>query len=117
MEEGGSITILATALVETGSRMDDVIYEEFKGTGNMELVLTRALSEKRIFPAINIARSGTRRAEKLLNNEELEFLWTLRRHLDERNQESIIEEILNMIRKTASNEEFLMIMKKRFNHR
>ena len=117
LREGGSITILATALVETGSRMDDVIFEEFKGTGNMELVLTRALSEKRIFPAIDIARSGTRREEKLLDNEELEFIWTLRRHLDDRNQESIIEEILNTIRRTASNQEFLMIMKKRFSHR
>ena len=79
MREGGSLTVLATALVETGSKMDDVVFEEFKGTGNMELVLDRKLSEKRIFPAINIPRSGTRREELLLSKEELEGMYVMRK--------------------------------------
>lgn len=116
LREGGSITILATALIETGSRMDEVIFEEFKGTGNMELILTRNLSEKRIFPAVDIARSGTRREEKLLSNEELEFVYTLRRNLGDHNQEFILEEILDIIKKTKDNEEFLFYANKRFKH-
>ena len=81
LEEGGSITILATALVETGSRMDDLIFEEFKGTGNMELHLDRKLSEKRIFPAIDLNKSGTRREDLLMNQEEMEAIWRMRRAL------------------------------------
>ena len=84
LEEGGSITILATALVETGSRMDDVIFEEFKGTGNMELHLDRKLSEKRIFPAIDLNKSGTRREDLLMDQEELEAIWSMRRALSNR---------------------------------
>ena len=81
IEEGGSLTVLATALVETGSKMDDVIFEEFKGTGNMELVLDRKMSEKRIFPAVNMAKSGTRREELLLSKDELDAVYFLRSHL------------------------------------
>lgn len=107
LEEGGSITILATALIETGSRMDDVIYEEFKGTGNMELVLTRNLAEKRIFPAIDIGKSGTRREELLLNQEEQEFVWTLRRNLDRRDQAALLEDIINMMLPAKDNFDFI----------
>ena len=83
VEEGGSLTILATALIETGSRMDDIIYEEFKGTGNMELHLDRKLAERRIFPAIDIRRSGTRREEMLLTKEELDKVWAIRKNMNE----------------------------------
>ncbi len=107
LEEGGSITILATALIETGSRMDDVIYEEFKGTGNMELVLTRNLAEKRIFPALDIGRSGTRREELLLSQPEQEFVWALRRGLDRRDQASLLEEIIGMMLPARDNDEFI----------
>ncbi|WP_126428894.1 transcription termination factor Rho [Brevibacillus marinus] len=105
IEEGGSLTILATALVETGSRMDDVIYEEFKGTGNMELHLDRKLSERRIFPAIDIRRSGTRREELLLSKEELEKLWAIRRNMQESHE--FIESFLKKLAETKSNAEFL----------
>lgn len=107
LEEGGSITLLATALIETGSRMDDVIYEEFKGTGNMELVLTRNLAEKRIFPAIDISRSGTRREELLLSQSEQEFVWTLRRNLDRKDQAVLLEEIIGLMLPTKDNDEFI----------
>lgn len=107
LEEGGSVTILATALIETGSRMDDVIYEEFKGTGNMELVLTRNLAEKRIFPAIDIGKSGTRREELLLEQSEQEFVWTLRRNLDRRDQAALLEDIINIMLPTKDNGEFV----------
>jgi transcription termination factor Rho len=107
LEEGGSITILATALIETGSRMDDVIYEEFKGTGNMELILTRNLAEKRVFPAIDISRSGTRREELLLSQSEQEFVWTLRRNLDRKDQASILEDIISTMLPTKNNDEFI----------
>lgn len=107
LEEGGSVTILATALIETGSRMDDVIYEEFKGTGNMELVLTRNLAEKRIFPAIDIEKSGTRREELLLDQKELEFAWNLRRNMDRRDQISLLEDIINLMLPTKDNQEFM----------
>lgn len=107
LEEGGSVTILATALIETGSRMDDVIYEEFKGTGNMELVLTRNLAEKRIFPAIDIGKSGTRREELLLEQSEQEFVWTLRRNLDKRDQAFLLEDIINIMLPTKDNGEFI----------
>lgn len=105
IEEGGSLTILATALVETGSRMDDVIYEEFKGTGNMELMLDRRLAEKRIFPAIDIRRSGTRREELLLTPEELDKVWALRKSMNE--NPDFTEIFLRKLRETKSNREFL----------
>lgn len=107
LEEGGSVTILATALIETGSRMDDVIYEEFKGTGNMELVLTRNLAEKRIFPAIDIEKSGTRREELLLDQKELEFVWNMRRNMDRRDQIMLLEDIINLMLPTKDNQEFM----------
>ncbi|MBE5396141.1 MULTISPECIES: transcription termination factor Rho [Brevibacillus] len=105
IEEGGSLTILATALVETGSRMDDVIYEEFKGTGNMELHLDRKLSERRIFPAIDIRRSGTRREELLLSKEELEKLWAIRKSMNETSE--YVESFLRKLADSKTNEEFL----------
>ncbi|MFC4077324.1 transcription termination factor Rho [Salinithrix halophila] len=105
IEEGGSLTILATALVDTGSRMDDVIYEEFKGTGNLELHLDRRLSERRIFPAIDIRRSGTRREELLLTQEELDKLWTLRKAMSDGQEHT--EGILRKLAQTRTNEEFL----------
>lgn len=112
VEEGGSLTILATALVETGSRMDDVIFEEFKGTGNMELVLSRKLSEKRIFPAIDIQKSGTRREELLLTQEELEVVWNIRRALGNIKAQDLTEAIIDKLVKTKTNRDFVQIMKK-----
>ena len=112
MREGGSLTVLATALVETGSKMDDVVFEEFKGTGNMELVLDRKLSEKRIFPAIDIVRSGTRREELLLSREELEAVYIMRKALSGMKSEEALERILNMFVRTESNEEFVTVMKR-----
>jgi transcription termination factor Rho len=105
VEEGGSLTILATALVETGSRMDDIIYEEFKGTGNMELHLDRRLAEKRIFPAIDIRRSGTRREELLLSKEELEKVWALRKSMNDSHEYT--EAFLKRLAETKTNAEFL----------
>jgi transcription termination factor Rho len=105
IEEGGSLTIIATALVETGSRMDDVIYEEFKGTGNLELHLDRKLAERRIFPAIDIRRSGTRREEMLLTKEELEKVWILRKNMQESHE--FTEAFLKKIALTKTNVEFL----------
>lgn len=107
IEEGGSLTILATALVDTGSRMDDVIFEEFKGTGNMELHLNRSLSEKRIFPAIDILKSGTRKEELLFNKDELEFNYDFRNKLSQENIEEVTEKFLDKLSKTKSNKEFL----------
>jgi transcription termination factor Rho len=107
IEEGGSLTIIASALVETGSRMDEVIFEEFKGTGNMELRLDRALSEKRIFPAINIEASGTRKEERLMPSEELALTWRLRRVLHALEGGAAIEMLIDKIRATKSNEVFL----------
>lgn len=107
IEEGGSLTILATALVDTGSRMDDVIFEEFKGTGNMELHLNRNLSEKRIFPAIDILKSGTRKEELLLTKEELDFSYDFRNKLSQENIEDITEKFLDKLSKTKNNKEFL----------
>ncbi len=107
IEEGGSLTILATALVDTGSRMDDVIFEEFKGTGNMELHLNRSLSEKRIFPAIDILKSGTRKEEFLLTKEELAFNYEFRNNLNEENIEDVTENFLDKLSKTKNNKEFL----------
>ena len=112
LEEGGSITILATALVETGSRMDDVIYEEFKGTGNMELHLDRRLSEKRIFPAIDIGRSGTRREDLLMTPEELEAIWAMRRAMSNLPPQEVTETIIDNLAHTTNNRNFIQIIKK-----
>ena len=111
MREGGSLTVLATALVETGSKMDDVVFEEFKGTGNMELVLDRKLSEKRIFPAINIPRSGTRREELLLDKEELEAMYIMRKALNSMKSEEALEQILDMFTHTKDNAEFVNMIR------
>lgn len=107
IENGGSLTIIATALIETGSRMDDIVYEEFKGTGNMEIHLDRKMSEKRIFPAIDIYKSGTRREELLLTKEELDAVFTMRRTLAAGNPAEVTEQMINMLDKTATNEEFI----------
>ncbi len=112
MREGGSLTILATALVDTGSKMDDVIYEEFKGTGNMELVLDRKLQEKRVFPAIDIPKSGTRREDLLLSQEEQEAVYVMRKALNGMKAEEAVDNILNMFSRTADNREFLEMVKK-----
>ena len=107
IENGGSLTILATSLIETGSRMDDVIFEEFKGTGNMEVHLDRSLSEKRIFPAIDINKSGTRKEEKLLNNKELETVFALRKALSSMSTEDVTEQLIKQMLVTKNNKEFL----------
>ena len=112
IENGGSLTILATALIETGSRMDDVIFEEFKGTGNMEVHLDRSLSEKRIFPAIDINKSGTRREEKLLSPEELNIVFALRRAMSNMPVAEVTEQIINQMVLTKNNVEFIEKMKK-----
>ena len=112
MREGGSLTILATALVETGSKMDDVVYEEFKGTGNMEMILDRKLSEKRIFPAIDLAKSGTRRDDLLLNSEELEAINIMRRALNGLKPDEATDRILDMFARTRNNNEFVQMVKK-----
>lgn len=112
MEEGGSITILATALVETGSKMDDVIYEEFKGTGNMELHLDRKLSEKRIFPAMSLNKSGTRREDLLMDQEEMEAVWAMRRAMANRPAADVTEEIVENLAHTRSNKDFIQVIKK-----
>lgn len=112
MREGGSITILATALVDTGSRMDDVIYEEFKGTGNMELILDRKLSERRIFPAVDITKSGTRREDLLLNREEQEAVEIMRRAINGMKADEAVESILNLFVRTGNNREFCQMIKK-----
>lgn len=107
IEEGGSLTILATALIDTGSRMDDVIYEEFKGTGNMELHLDRRLAERRIYPAIDIRRSGTRREELLLAPEDLEKLWLIRKHMSDASD--FTEQFIRKMKRTSSNTEFMAL--------
>jgi transcription termination factor Rho len=112
MEEGGSITILATALIETGSRMDDVIFEEFKGTGNMELHLDRKLSEKRIFPAINLNKSGTRREDLLMSPAEMEAIWYMRRALGNGDTQEVTEAIIEHLAHTRNNAEFIQLIKK-----
>jgi len=112
MREGGSLTILATALVDTGSKMDDVIYEEFKGTGNMELVLDRKLQEKRVFPAIDIVKSGTRREDQLLTPEEQEAVYIMRRALNGMKKEEAVDNILNMFNQTQNNMELVAKVKK-----
>ncbi|MBY0757761.1 transcription termination factor Rho [Sellimonas caecigallum] len=112
MREGGSLTILATALVDTGSKMDDVIYEEFKGTGNMELVLDRKLSEKRVFPAIDIPKSGTRREDLLLTPEEQEAVYIMRRALNGMKSDEAVDNILNLFNRTKTNAELVQTVKK-----
>jgi transcription termination factor Rho len=111
IEDGGSLTIVGTSLVETGSRMDDVIYEEFKGTGNMEIHLSRKISEQRIFPAIDITRSGTRREDLLMSDEELQRLWGLRRKIANMDEAEVLALIIDKLKSTASNKEFLSTIK------
>ena len=111
IENGGSLTIIATALIETGSRMDDIVYEEFKGTGNMEIHLDRKMSEKRIFPAIDIYKSGTRREELLLSPDEREAVFAMRRNLSAGNPAEVTEQLISMLEKTATNEEFVARLK------
>ena len=110
LEEGGSLTILATALVETGSRMDDVIFEEFKGTGNMEVHLDRKLSDKRVFPSVDINKSGTRKEELLLSPQELNRVWVLRKVLQPLGVVDSMELLLEKIQETKTNEDFLASM-------
>jgi len=112
IEEGGSLTIIATALVETGSRMDDVIYEEFKGTGNMELHLDRYIAEKRVYPAININRSGTRREELLTNEDDLQKIWILRKLLHPMEDLAAMEFLMERLKATKNNAEFFDAMKR-----
>lgn len=112
MREGGSLTILATALVDTGSKMDDVVYEEFKGTGNMELVLDRKLQEKRVFPAIDIVKSGTRREDLLLSSEEMEAVFLIRKATNGMKADESVEKILDLFAKTKNNREFVQNIKK-----
>ena len=113
MREGGSLTILATALVETGSKMDDVVFEEFKGTGNMEIVLDRSLSEKRVFPAIDLPKSSTRRDDLLLNHEEMEANYLMRKAMTSARSEEAVERIINMFRQTANNDELISQVRKK----
>jgi transcription termination factor Rho len=112
IEHGGSLTILASALVETGSKMDEVIFEEFKGTGNMELRLSRSLADKRIFPAVDVNASGTRREEILISPDELKIVWKLRRVMGALDQQQAIELLLGKLRETKSNVEFLLQVQK-----
>ena len=112
VEEGGSLTILATALIDTGSKMDEVIYEEFKGTGNMEIHLDRRIAEKRIYPAININRSGTRREELLTTQEELQRIWILRKVLHSMDELDVMEFMLGKLQSSKTNTEFFESMKK-----
>lgn len=113
VEEGGSLTIIATALIDTGSKMDEVIYEEFKGTGNMELHLDRKVAEKRVYPAINIRRSGTRREERLTDEEELQRMWILRKLLHGMEDTQAIEFLLDKLKDTKTNDEFFLSMKRK----
>tara|TARA_B100000963_G_scaffold337065_1_gene332700 strand:- start:599 stop:1522 length:924 start_codon:yes stop_codon:yes gene_type:complete len=113
IEEGGSLTILATALVETGSKMDEVIYEEFKGTGNMELHLDRKVAEKRVFPAMNIKRSGTRREERLVSEDELQKMWILRKVLHPMDEIGAMEFLIDRMKQTKTNAEFFDSMKRK----
>jgi transcription termination factor Rho len=112
IEEGGSLTILATALIDTGSKMDDVIYEEFKGTGNSEIHLDRRISEKRVFPAVNINRSGTRKEELITDQGELAKMWILRKLLHPMDELAAIEFLLDKMKDTKSNGEFFEAMKR-----
>jgi transcription termination factor Rho len=111
VEEGGSLTIIGTALIETGSRMDEVIFEEFKGTGNMELVLDRKISERRIFPAVDINKSGTRKEELLVVNDQLQKIWALRKLISQMQPVEAMEWILPRLQETKSNAQFFEMMK------
>jgi transcription termination factor Rho len=113
IEQGGSLTIIATALVETGSKMDEVIYEEFKGTGNLELHLDRKVSEKRVYPAINIRRSGTRREDLLMSEEDLQKVWILRKLLHSMEDSDAIEFLIDKLKGSTTNNEFFLSMKKK----
>jgi len=113
IEEGGSLSIIATALVDTGSKMDEVIYEEFKGTGNLELHLDRKIAEKRIYPAINVRRSGTRREELLMREDELQRAWILRRLLNDMEDVAATEFLLDKLKDFKTNDEFFMSMKRK----
>ena len=110
-EDAGSLTVLASALVETGSRMDEVIFEEFKGTGNMEVTLDRSLSEKRIFPAIDINKSGTRREDLLLSESEIASIYSIRKAMNHLSTADMTEHLLDKLSETTTNEQFLKIMK------
>jgi transcription termination factor Rho len=112
IEEGGSLTIIATALIDTGSRMDEVIFEEFKGTGNSELHLNRRMMEKRVYPAIDINRSGTRREELLIPKEQLSKIWILRKLLHDMDELAAMEFLLDKVKQTKSNHEFFDLMRK-----
>ena len=112
LEEGGSLTIIATALVDTGSRMDEVIFEEFKGTGNMEVVLDRRIADKRVYPAVHINKSGTRREELLMVPEELQKMWVLRKDVHDMDEIAAVEFLLNKMRDTKTNSQFFESMKK-----
>lgn len=112
VEEGGSLTIIATALVDTGSKMDEVIYEEFKGTGNMELHLSRKIAERRVFPAIDFNRSGTRREELLASSEELQKMWILRKILNPMDETDCMEFLIDKLSMTKTNDEFFDSMKR-----
>jgi transcription termination factor Rho len=112
IEEGGSLTIIATALIDTGSKMDDVIYEEFKGTGNMEIHLDRRIAEKRVFPAININRSGTRKEELLTQTDELQKMWILRKVLHPMDELAAVEFLLSKLQDTKTNADFFDAMKR-----
>ena len=112
LEEGGSLTIIATALVDTGSRMDEVIFEEFKGTGNMEIHLDRRISEKRVYPAIHINRSGTRREELLMEPDELQKMWVLRKVVHDMDEVAAIEFLISKMKETKTNTEFFESMKR-----
>jgi len=114
VEEGGSLTILSTALVDTGSKMDEVIYEEFKGTGNMEVHLDRKIAEKRVYPAINVRRSGTRREDLLMSESEIQRIWILRKLLHSMDDDTAsLEFLLDKLRDTKTNDEFFQSMKRR----
>ena len=113
IEEGGSLTIMATALVDTGSKMDEVIFEEFKGTGNQELHLDRRIAEKRVFPAIHINRSGTRREDLLTTEEELKKMWILRKILHPMDETSAVEFLIDKMKATKTNDEFFDSMKRK----
>ena len=112
LEEGGSLTIIATALVDTGSRMDEVIFEEFKGTGNMEIHLDRRISEKRVYPAIHINRSGTRREELLMEPDELQKMWVLRKVVHDMDEVAAIEFLISKMKETKTNAAFFESMKR-----
>ncbi|MBC8152149.1 MAG: transcription termination factor Rho, partial [Bacteroidetes bacterium] len=110
VEHGGSLTIIATALIDTGSKMDEVIFEEFKGTGNMELQLDRKLANKRIYPAIDVMASGTRREDLLMDKESLQRVWILRKHMADMNSMETMDFLLDRLKGTRNNEEFLISM-------